>query len=248
MERDSSTICLFDVDGTITKPRQSITPTMEAFLQKLKDKVVIGLVGGSDLCKIAEQMGGMDVIKKYEYVFAENGLVAYKNGELIAKESIASHLGEEKVQKLINFCLGYMSKLILPVKRGNFIEFRNGLINICPVGRSCSQSEREQFAEYDKKHKVREEFVQALYKEFNGMELVFSIGGQISIDAFPRGWDKTYCLKHLAKEKYEEIHFFGDKTDKGGNDFEIYNDPRTYGHSVKNPEDTKEKLKQLFFS
>lgn len=247
MERDQSTICLFDVDGTITGPRQKISSSMDAFLQKLKDKVVVALVGGSDFAKIVEQMGE-DVVKKYEYVFAENGLVAYKNGELIAKESIVNYLGEDKIQKLINFCLEYMSKLILPLKRGNFIEFRNGLINICPVGRSCSQSEREQFAEYDKKYKIREEFVKALYKEFDGMGLVFSIGGQISIDAFPVGWDKTYCLKHLAKEKYEEIHFFGDKTDKGGNDFEIYNDPRTYGHSVKNPDDTREKLKQLFFS
>ena len=34
--------------------------------------------------------------------------------------------------------------------RGTFVEFRNGMINLCPVGRSCSQEERVQFAEYDK--------------------------------------------------------------------------------------------------
>lgn len=34
--------------------------------------------------------------------------------------------------------------------RGNFIEFRKGLINVCPVGRSCSQAERDEFAAYDK--------------------------------------------------------------------------------------------------
>jgi len=32
---------------------------------------------------------------------------------------------------------------------GTFIEFRSGLINICPVGRSCSQEEREEFSRYD---------------------------------------------------------------------------------------------------
>jgi hypothetical protein len=26
------------------------------------------------------------------------------------------------------------------------------------------------------------------------------------------GWDKTYCLQHVEKEGYTEIHFFGDKT------------------------------------
>ena len=34
--------------------------------------------------------------------------------------------------------------------RGNFIEFRNGMINVCPVGRSCSQEERDAFGNYDK--------------------------------------------------------------------------------------------------
>ncbi len=34
--------------------------------------------------------------------------------------------------------------------RGTFIEFRNGLINICPIGRNCSQEERVEFFEYDK--------------------------------------------------------------------------------------------------
>ena len=34
--------------------------------------------------------------------------------------------------------------------RGTFIEFRSGLINVSPIGRSCSQAERDQFFAYDK--------------------------------------------------------------------------------------------------
>ena len=34
--------------------------------------------------------------------------------------------------------------------RGTFVEFRSGLINICPVGRSCTQAERDAFWVYDK--------------------------------------------------------------------------------------------------
>jgi hypothetical protein len=37
-------------------------------------------------------------------------------------------------------------------------------------------------------------------------------------------WDKTYCLKFVEEKKYEEIHFFGDKTSPGGNDHEIFED------------------------
>ncbi|XP_063597549.1 uncharacterized protein LOC134774138 [Penaeus indicus] len=244
MGRIPGMICLFDVDGTLTASRKLILKEMSEFMEKVRGKVTCGLVGGSDLKKIAEQMGGMEEVMKYDYVFAENGLVAFKGGEEIGRESIQNHMGEEKLQEFINFSLRYMSGLKLPVKRGTFIEFRNGLINVCPVGRSCSQAERDQFGEYDKEHNIRKQFVQALEKEFPNLGLVYSIGGQISFDAFPTGWDKTYCLRYLEKD-YKDIHFFGDKTDKGGNDHEIYEDPRTVGHKVTSPDDTREQLTQL---
>lgn len=85
-------------------------------------------------------------------------------------------MGEEKLQTFINYALNYMSKLTLPVKRGNFIEFRSGLINVCPVGRSCSQAERDGFAAYDKEHRIREKFVNDLKKQFPNSGFVFSIG------------------------------------------------------------------------
>lgn len=244
MARIPNTLCLFDVDGTLTLPRKKIEPHMSEFMYKMKEKVTIGLVGGSDLTKIAEQMGGLEALMKFEYVFAENGLVAYKNGQLLKKESIQSHMGEEKLQTFINFALRYMSSLTLPVKRGTFIEFRNGLINVCPVGRSCSQEERDQFGEYDKVHHVREKFVKALEAEFPDSGLVFSIGGQISFDVFPKGWDKTFCLRYVEND-FKTIHFFGDKTDKGGNDHEIYEDSRTVGHKVTSPDDTKVQLQKV---
>lgn len=92
-------------------------------------------------------------------------------------QSIQKHMGEELLQDFINFCLNYMAKIKLPKKRcprvtlsltcvswssfdddwmisvlfcrGTFIEFRNGMLNICPVGRSCTQEERIEFYELD---------------------------------------------------------------------------------------------------
>ena len=117
---------------------------------------------------------------------------------------------DEKLNKFINFCLRYLSELDIPVKRGTFIEFRSGMINICPAGRNCSQKERDAFGIYDKEHHVREKMVEVLEKEFADFNFVYLIGGQISFDVVPKGWDKTYCLQFL--KDYDEIHFFGDKT------------------------------------
>jgi len=46
--------------------------------------------------------------------------------------------------------------------------------------------------------------------------------------------------------KYTTIYFFGDKTFPGGNDYEIFSDPRTIGHTVLNPDDTYAQIKKLF--
>ena len=46
--------------------------------------------------------------------------------------------------------------------------------------------------------------------------------------------------------EFTNIHFFGDKTFKGGNDHEIYEDPRTTGHTVESPDQTMVELKKLF--
>ena len=109
-------ICLFDVDGTMTAPRLRITEEMEQFMaEQVRPKATVGLVGGSDLVKISEQMGGEDVLGKYDYVFAENGLVAYKNGELVGKQSILKFKGEASLQKLINFSLRYCALLLFPI-------------------------------------------------------------------------------------------------------------------------------------
>ena len=108
-----------------------------------------------------EQMGGDDVTQMYDYVFSENGLVAFKDGKEFGRMSVTKHLGEEKIKRFVNFCLHYMADLDIPKKRGTFIEFRNGLINVCPVGRNCSQEERIEFFEYDKEHHIRENFVEA---------------------------------------------------------------------------------------
>lgn len=240
-----TTICLFDVDGTVTAARQKVTKEMEDFMERLREKVTVGLVGGSDLVKILEQLNGNDALNKYDYVFSENGLVAHKAGKLIFQESIIKYVGEEKLQKFINFCMAYMSKLTLPFKRGNFIEVRSGLINVAPCGRSCSKEERNQFEAYDKEHKIREQFIATLKAEFASFNLTYSIGGQISFDVFPDGWDKRFCLTQVISDGFEKIYFFGDKTFKGGNDYEIFEDPRTVGFTVTSPDDTKQKVQHL---
>ncbi|TWW69506.1 Phosphomannomutase 1 [Takifugu flavidus] len=267
---DRNILCLFDVDGTLTPPREKIDQQLDEFLQTLRGKVKIGIVGGSDYSKIAEQLGD-NVIHKFDYVFAENGTVQYKDGKLVSKHAIQNQIGEELLQDLINFCLSYMGLIKLPKKRGTFIEFRNGMLNISPIGRNCTKEERMEFSEIDKREKIKEKFVAALKEKFAGKGLQFTKGldggraaddvrrplrwtvpefkgGLISFDIFPEGWDKTLCLDLLEREGLNTIYFFGNETSDGGNDYEIFNDPRTIGFTVSSPNDTARRCQELFFS
>jgi len=82
--------------------------------------------------------------------------------------------------------LHYIADMDIPIKRGTFIEFRNGMLNVSPIGRNCSQEERDEFEAYDKKAGMRAKFVETLQKEFAEYGLTYSIGGQISFDVFPK--------------------------------------------------------------
>ena len=70
---------------------------------------------GSDLPKQEEQLG-KGIASVFPYNFSQNGLVAYKNGELLESQTIAKFLGEDNVKRIVNWVLKYLSELDLPVK------------------------------------------------------------------------------------------------------------------------------------
>ena len=287
VERRARTLVLFDIDGTLTAPRQPVEGRVLEALEQLRSRATIGFVGGSDLRKAREQLGE-DCFQRFDYCFPENGLQAYRNGypreepgakcgSLIGSQDLAAHLGEDRLQRLLNWTLRYVAGLELPVKRGTFIEFRTGMLNISPIGRNCSPEQRDAFEQYDKvglsdlsiftsggrsgmmrvicdrsvdqkqEHCIRQRMIDAMRAEFAEFDLSFSVGGQISFDVFPRGWDKTFSLRYV-EDLFQEIHFFGDKTEKGGNDHEIFEDARTIGHAVGGPDDTLALVHKLFLS
>lgn len=126
-------------------------------------------VGGSDLVKQQEQLGtpSLPVTALFDFSFAENGLIAYRLGQPLPSNSFIQWLGEEKYQKLAKFILNYISNLDgLPAMRGTFIEFRNGMINVSPVGRNATTAERNQFEAWDKQTGCRGKFVETLREKF----------------------------------------------------------------------------------
>lgn len=127
------------------------------------------------------------MLELVDYSFSENGLIAYHSGSLVHSKSLVDFLGNDKIKLLVNWALKYIADLDIPVKRGTFVEFRTGMINISPIGRNCSQAERDEFCIYDKEHQIVSKMIVAMKDAFKDWNLTFSIGGQISFDLFPTG-------------------------------------------------------------
>lgn len=225
------TIHLFDLDNTLTYPCEEISHEMFKTLKKLSKKYTLGIVSSSNYERIHNQIKDLSIFK---FIFCENGTVSYDKGEIIHHVKFPEYVGEEKFKNLINFLLMYMSKLDIPVKRGNFIDCRNGLLSISPLGRCCSLSERMKFIEYEEVAKTREAFIENIKNNFKEFDIDCTIGGKISFEVFPKGWDKTYCLQFLKNFK---VIFYGDKVCDYGNDLSIYNSVQSK-YKVDSPEDT----------
>ena len=104
-------LILFDVDGTITDSGYRIKDDMIGLLYRLKNKenIELGILGGGSYNKHVEQLGE-ETLKLFKWTFSENGLVAYKDGELINNEKITEKINKTSFNHLVNICLNELSK------------------------------------------------------------------------------------------------------------------------------------------
>lgn len=240
-------IILFDMDNTLCIPTQKISAHMIETLYKLKNYgYILGIVSGSDILKIKYQLYINENPELFTYLFTENGTKSYYKNELFHESSIIKYMGEDNYTTLINNILYILSTTNYPKKRGNFIENRSGTLNVSIIGRNCTIDERNEFNKFDNTYGLREQLIKNVQPLLDKYGLESSIGGMISIDIYPKGWDKSYCLG-LIDYINNDIIFCGDRTEIGGNDYGIYIDNRLYEkHSVKNPDDCQNILIQKY--
>jgi len=224
-------VVLLDMDGTITPARGKVTSEMIVSLMDLGRRAKIGIVSGSNLDYIMEQCG--DAIIRYGFanhvdLLPCNGTKVYKfiDGEYqeVYNASMREELGDKQYRRTLQVIMELQARAItrfnIPIA-GHFISCRGSTLNWCPIGRSASKEEREEFVSLRYKDSIRKTLIKelkiALGRHSEKLEIV--LGGQTSIDVYPSGWDKTFALKHY--DDYE-VWFVGDKCERGQNDFHIY--------------------------
>lgn len=252
MTINDKNIVLFDMDDTLTPPRQKMSDDVVRQLRRLLDKTRVGIVSGSGVKYIQQQVPS-EILSKME-IFPCNGTQKWTffDGKLVQlgePPSMREEIGEPMWISLMRNLHNLQASIMIEYRdlpyTSNFISDRDTMINWCPIGRNASEKERNAWIERDKSCSIRNWTRNRLILEMNGNRYLVSsqgplryrLGGQTSIDIFPTGWDKTYVLRHLPDLN---VWFVGDKCEKEGNDYELYQfvSKKNQGFKVKSHYET----------
>tara|TARA_B100000085_G_scaffold283532_1_gene314410 strand:- start:9724 stop:10428 length:705 start_codon:yes stop_codon:yes gene_type:complete len=223
---------LFDVDGTLTFPRQKMdSQHVLLFLSWMNDKKVF-IVAGSDRKKVCQQLPASILARC-------SGVFCCMANELYDKEKLVYKNNWSVPDNLLFDLWREFAEVEIEGKGKKWYEKRSGMINFSPIGRDVSREVRNKFQEYDKVSNLRKSIAEKLEPKYP--DLKFKIGGQISIDIQPKGADKSQATKWVRENVSEEITYFGDKCDEMGNDYEAIQDTSLNGgkiYCVNNPMET----------
>ena len=227
-------IYAFDVDGTLTDPRQTIDPEFNKFFLEFAKKNLVYLVTGSDRDKIAEQLPA-------ETLNACYGLFACSAAELWAGDRLIYRKEHEFPAAMYTAIEHLIDTSSYSKRCGRHIEERPGMLNITTVGRNATNEERKLYHRWDNEHHERREFIRVLSGQYPHYE--FSAGGEISVDIVPYGWTKAVAKTEIeARHQGCSITFFGDRMNEGGNDKPLADalrkDPNHRAIQVDSYEDT----------
>lgn len=232
------TVYLFDIDGTLTDPRQKIDEIFAGiFLDWLEEgNRTVYLVTGSDIKKIRQQLFGA-FLEKCAGVFCCAANQLYENDNLIYENKFVVP------PTLLEDLEIYLEEAQYKIRTGNHIEERPGMINFSLLGQNANLLQREIYSRWDARNGEREDVVS--YITDNYPDLDASIGGTTSVDIYAKGRDKAQVIKYLRNLYPEGVRmvFVGDKTMPGGNDYPLAaaleKDPNSHWLQVESYEETR---------
>ena len=199
------------------------------------NKKQLFIATGSDYQKTKEQVpqNVLDCFKETHCCMGNE--IRDSKGKIIERSSFT--IPEDLDEKLQIF----LKKSIYPVKTGNHIEFRTGMVNFSIVGRNATLQERLDYAEWDLLNNERIKLVDIINKDYPTLNA--SIGGSISIDIIEEGRDKGQVINYLENLGASKVVFVGDKCHPGGNDYGIIRELKNSNlafewYQVNGPEET----------
>ena len=232
-------VYLFDVDGTLTHPRQEIDEDFAAIFLDWVDYVgsPVYLVTGSDLKKIKQQVFE-EFLNRCAGVFTCSANELWKQDTIVYRKKFRAPAG-----LLDDLTLYLETGARYHVRTGKHIERRPGMINFSVLGRNAKLLQREAYTKWDKNARERVDVVDYITELYPSLDV--SIGGAISVDIYRRGRDKSQVVDYLHESYGDDLSmvFVGDRNLPGGNDWPLAQalekDPHSHWFQVHCYEETR---------
>ena len=200
---------IFDIDGTLTPSRGKIDPKFLQEMLYFAGTNDVYLVTGSDREKTLEQVG-LDLYNSCKRVYNCSGSDVYEGDKNVYTSQWELPW---EVERFLYDELDYSS---FPLRNGNHIERRPGGVNFSILGRDKDPFlGRLEYVSWDKDTNERSDIADRIRTNFPGLSV--ALGGQTGLDIGPWGSDKSQILRDFSKD--DEIQFFGDRMENGGNDY-----------------------------
>lgn len=228
---------IFDVDGTLTYSRHTIDPKFRDWMIDFANSHNCYIVTGSDRPKTLEQIGP-ELYNAMQICFQCAGNdIWHKDKRLEVRKM-------ELPMEMFDAFDDFLQISQFPVKTGHHVDVRPGLVNFSIIGRGCTIDEREEYKEWDAVHYERQAIADYLNTYFPAYDC--QVAGETGIDIVEKGYDKSQIIHKFSP--YDNIHFFGDKMEPGGNDYTLMLEVANSGshaHHVKSWEETWSILRSL---
>lgn len=219
----------FDIDNTLNEPKMPIGDEIAQLLAQLSHHFLIAPISGQKfeqfLIQIIDRLP--DSAKKENFdLFVAQGTQYYKfrGGEWRQVYNFA--LKDDEVAQISSALekaaheLNYWEEDHL-APGDQIIENRGSMVAFSALGQKAGVDDKRA---WDPTVEKREKIVE-LAKKY-APEFDFEVGGTTTINAFVPGQNKEFGMTHLMAELHvsrDDILYFGDMTQPGGNDFPVLN-------------------------
>jgi HAD superfamily hydrolase (TIGR01484 family) len=220
-------IIAFDLDGTLAESKSALSDEMAEVLNSLLSHFQVCVISGGKFEQFEKQLLAnlkADPIKlEALHLMPTCGTRYYKYDTVTTgwQKVYSEDFSEVEKKQIVEALNEGLDKLQLRETKvwGDIIEDRGSQVTLSALGQEAPIDAKEAWDPDNSKKKQLRDFVANMIPDFEVRS-----GGSTSIDVTKLGIDKAYGMEKLMsilQVTKEEILFFGDRMQEGGNDYPV---------------------------
>jgi len=221
-------VLAFDLDDTLAISKSPISDRMAATLAKILEKFEVCIISGGKIeqfhKQVIDRLDASPQLLRNLHLMPTCGTRYYRYDEIEEKWDLqyAEDLTDAQKKEIIDVLEDEAAKIDLKNEKrwGPIVEDRLSQISYSILGQQAPPEEKDAWAE--KNSDIKKIFRDRVAERLPDLEV--RLGGKTTIDITRLGIDKAYGMQKLIEAldiSKDDILFFGDKLQEGGNDYPV---------------------------